>query len=182
MKFSSGILAVIFFTSFFNTYAGEGEVLSKNKKGIVHFSIIGQSARDIDKALTNAPRTPRLGLSTSVVKGKHVFCKTEENSASDSYCNMTLDENGLINSNLFKQDGLSTGKVKTEKVGERVEVTITGEAAEQMLSGMRNVTAFGIINKKKDSGDIKCSVLKEVKFAIARCTFFLDSNGSPSSK
>jgi hypothetical protein len=165
--------------------AADGEANSVSKKGIISFSVNGEAAKEIADSLTGAIRISKgTGVNRTLIKGKHIFCHTQAliGEAATTECSMNLDENGLINSSLFSSENNATGKVKTQKIGSKVQVSLIGSIAEQMLRGMKNVTEYGTMTTNKDSGDIKCSMVREFKIINARCTFFLDSNGSPSSK
>ncbi len=160
--------------------AGEGVVGVLNKKGILSVVISGEAALDIEKSLVNVHRVSQgMGATQSTIaRGKQITCSKK---STKSECSLTIDDNGTINAATFASES-NAGKVTTQKIDGRVSISVSGKAALQMLNVMKNVQATGTMTTRKESGDIRCSVVREFKSENASCTFYIDSSGSAASK
>ncbi len=162
-------------------FAAEGNVSSVNKKGIISIVINGEAAKEIDKTLQNVHRISQgMGTSQSVVaKGKQISCSIK---ASKTECSLTIDDNGTMNATLYSSTAASSGKASTQTVDGRLQISISGKSALVILNAMKNVTTTGTMTTKKESGDIRCLVVREFKSESGTCSFLVDSSGSAASK
>ena len=160
--------------------ASEGVVGTSNKKGLLSVVISGEVAHEINNRLEYVNRVySGTGASQVIVsKGKQITCTKKTN---QSQCSLTIDDKGTLNAAIVSSES-NAGKVSATVVDGRLAVSVSGKAVVQILNTMKNVTTTGTMTTTKESGDIRCSMVREFKVENGTCRFFIDSSGSASSK
>jgi hypothetical protein len=169
---------------FISAMASEGVVSTQKSDGIIHVKITGTAAADIMKSMTKAPHGSKKqgSLFTTFILGKNINCSESAEVRKVSICRFSMNEDGLLNMTTSSVGTNTSGKAEVIKSKNGINLQITGAAGTTLLNGMKNVSENGTMTINKDSGDIKCSQVKEFGKNDAGCSLILDAFGSASTK
>ena len=183
MKFIAVIALVLSFNQAFEEI---GEVLATKSNGRINVIITGLAAKELADKLSKAPVATKIegSLITTTKLGKNISCTVSSAMVTNAECRFTMDSNGQISPLVqMKSQAQTNGVARTVVYGKVLNIQFSGKAAEIILGGMSQVSESGTMTLTKESGDIRCSKVREFNAkGSGSCQTNIDSLGSTTSK
>ncbi len=172
--------------SFNQAFAEMGEVLATKSNGRINVRITGLAAKAISDKLTKAPVASKIegSLITTTKMGKNISCTISSAMVTNAECRFTMDTNGQLSPLIqMKSQAQNNGTARTIVNGKVLNIQFSGKAAEVILEGMSQVSESGTMTLTKESGDIRCSKVREFNSKNSEsCQTNIDTVGSTTSK